>query len=218
METKLKILIVDDHPAIIEGYKSILQTIDVQISIDSVYNCEEAYAKITSPSNLYDVILLDVALPAYEQQQLHSGEEVALLVQKHLPKCKIIMLTSHAESFTLYNLIKKVNPNGLLVKSDFKPEELLIAFNEVLNGKTYHSITTRQSLKTLQLKEVYLDTLNRRIITLISKGIKTKNLPLHLGLSISAIDKRKVQIKEIFDIVKGTDEDIIREAKRNGFI
>lgn len=70
----------------------------------------------------------------------------------------------------------------------------------------------------MQLKEVYLDTTNRRIISLLAKGIKTKNLPIHLNLSISAIDKRKAQIKEIFNIEKGTDEDILREAKKNDFI
>jgi len=218
MNVPVKILIVDDHPAIIEGYKSIFSLSEHQISTDSAYDCEAAYKAITSPSNLYDMALLDVALPPFEPQQLHSGEEVALLLQKHMPKCKIIMLTSHADSFTLYNLIKKVNPNGLLVKSDFKPDELLLAFHKVLAGETYHSITAKQSIKTLQSKEVYLDTCNRRIISLIAKGIKTKNLPVHLNLSISAIDKRKAQIKEIFDIEKGTDEDIIREAKKNGFI
>lgn len=218
MDTVVKILIVDDHPAIIEGYKSIFSSSGRQVSIDAVHDCEAAYKTLTSKAKSYDVALLDVLLPPYEAQQLLSGEDLALVVQQQMRGCKIIMLTSHADSFTLYNLIKKVDPNGLLVKSDFKPDELLLAFQKVLEGKTYYSVTAQQSLKTLQAKEVYLDNCNRRIISLIAKGIKTKNLPAHLGLSISAIDKRKAQIREIFDIAKGTDEDIIREARRSGFI
>lgn len=53
---------------------------------------------------------------------------------------------------------------------------------------------------------------------LLSQGIQTKNLPDYLNLSKSAIDKRKVIIKEFFDIEKGNDEDILREARKQGFI
>jgi hypothetical protein len=35
---------------------------------------------------------------------------------------------------------------------------------------------------------------------------------------MSAIDKRKAQIKDFFCVQKGTDEDIIREAKKHGFV
>jgi len=218
MTQPTKVLIVDDHPAIVEGYKSIFSLSERLMSIESAYDCETAFNSIVAADKDYEVAILDVILPAFEQQNLYSGEELALLVKRQMPRCKIIMLTSHADSFTLYNLIKKVSPEGLLVKSDFKPDELLSAFDRVLEGETHYSVTVKQSLKTIQAKEVYLDTCNRRIISLIAKGVKTKNLPLHLNLSISAIDKRKAQIKEVFDLAKGTDEDIIREAKRNGFI
>lgn len=220
MESELKMLIIEDHPAMVEGYKSIFSSSirHNEIAIESAYDCEAAFEIITNGQVHFDIALIDIILPPFETQRLFSGDDVALLIKKHLPRCKIIMLTSHADSFTLYNLIKKVNPEGVLVKSDFKPDELLLAFDEVLKGDTHYSITVKQSIKMMQAKEMYLDTCNRRIIALLAKGIKTKNLPLHLNLSISAIDKRKAQIKEIFDIDKGSDEDIIREAKNNGFI
>lgn len=217
METPIRILIVDDHPAIIEGYKSIFLGSALHFEFANAYNCEDAYNIVCGQSK-YDVVLLDVALPAYVPQKLFSGEEVALMIKRETPTTKIIMLTSHADSFTLYNLIKRIGPEGLLVKSDFNPQELLEAFARVREGQTYYSATATRSLKVIQEKEVYLDTCNRRIIALIAKGIKTKNLPMYLSLSVSAIDKRKAQIKEIFNIEKGNDEDIIREARQNGFI
>lgn len=216
----IKMLIVDDHPAMVEGYKSIFSFSDwhEKMVVDSAYDCESAHRLITDGGMRYNVALLDIILPPFESEQLFSGEDLAMLIKNHMPSCKVIMLTSHADSFTLYSLIKRVNPEGVLVKSDFKPDELLLAFGQVLQGATYYSATVKQSLKTMYAKEIYLDTFNRRIITLLAKGIKTKNLPQHLNLSMSAIDKRKAQIKEIFNIDKGTDEDIIREAKSNGFI
>ena len=218
MRETIKILIVDDHPAMIEGYKSILALSKHDCEITAAFNCESAYQIVSNQKSTFDVFLLDVVLPAYEIQNLDSGEDLGVLIKKRFPESKIIMLTSHADSFTLYSLIRKVSPNGLLVKSDFVPEELLTAVDCVLEEETYYSQTAKHCLKIMQLKEVYLDTTNRRIISLLAKGIKTKNLPTHLNLSISAIDKRKAQIKEIFNIEKGTDEDILRESKKNGFI
>lgn len=218
MQQFIKILIVEDHPAMIEGYKSILSNSNYVAEIAVAYNCEAAYNILSKSNCTFDIFLLDVILPPYEPQNLFSGEDIGVLIRKNKPNSKIIMLTSHADSFTLYNIIRLINPEGLLVKSDFIPEELLKAFENVIRDEGYYSFTARLCLKSMQSKAVYLDNCNRRIISLLAKGIRTKSLPSHLNLSISAIDKRKAQIKEIFNIEKGTDEDILREAKKNGFI
>jgi two-component system, NarL family, response regulator NreC len=39
-----------------------------------------------------------------------------------------------------------------------------------------------------------------------------------LNLSKSSIEKRKMQIKDYLCIAKGTDEDIVRESRKLGFI
>jgi hypothetical protein len=62
------------------------------------------------------------------------------------------------------------------------------------------------------------DVLNKQIITLLSQGIKTKNIPNHLNMTLSAINKRKLKIKESLQIDKGDDEAIINEAKKIGII
>ena len=216
----MNILIVDDHPTMVEAYKEIVTALFEHnaFAIATAGNCEAAFRALNSPFAHFDLILLDVILPAYEAQQLFSGKDVALLAKNKLPNCKIVMLTSHSEKFVLYNIIERIKPDGLLVKSDFTPDELSYALVEVLSDQTYYSATVKQSLKNFQKQDFYLDTTNRQIISLLSKGIQTKNLPNHLGLSISAIDKRKVQIKIFFGVEKGTDEDIIREARDQKYI
>jgi two-component system, NarL family, response regulator NreC len=52
----------------------------------------------------------------------------------------------------------------------------------------------------------------------LAKGVKTKNMPDILHLSQSAIDKRKVILKNILGIEKGNDEDILNEARKQGLI
>lgn len=216
----IKILIVDDHPTMIEGYKSILNSnypTDT-LSIYIAHSCETAYHYITKINQPFDLVLLDLALPPYEPAKLASGEDLAVLIQKLWQDTKIMMLTSHTEAFILYNLIKKINPEALLIKSDFKSDEFLKAFESVLQGHIYYSQTAQLSIKEVGANHFGLDSYDRRIISLLAKGIKTKNLPEHLGITISAIDKRKAQIKLFFGIQKGNDEDIITEARKRGLV
>ena len=225
MQKKLKILMVDDHPSMIEGYKIILSynNLGLEIETTAAYNCESAYKIITNKNEsskiYFDLIFLDFSLPPYEQKNIMSGQDLAMLVKSHLPDTKIVMLTSHTEAILLYDLIRKVEPNGLLIKSDFSADELLSAFDKIMMGDIYHSITVSRNLKEILSKSSVLDQQNRQIISLLSQGIKTKNLPSYLNISLSAIEKRKVQIRDYFGIKNGgNDEDIIREAKILGLV
>lgn len=217
----MRILMVDDHPTQLDGYKIILAYNNQGIEIDATmaYNCKAAFEIITNPDTLaFDMVFLDLNLPGYPEELLKSGEDLAYLVKKYFPDAKIIMLTSHSESFVLYNIVKKIKPNAFLVKSDFGGEELLMAFDTVIKNETYYSETVTASIQELLSREEYLDTYNRQIITLLAQGVMTKNLPEHLNLSMSAVEKRKSQIKDYFCIEKGSDEDIVREARKLGFI
>ena len=223
MQTKLKILMVDDHPSMIEGYKIILSYNDLGFDIETfaAYNCETAFALITNRTkiNNFDLVFLDYSLPPYEKMNITSGQDLAQLVKGYLPKAKIVMLTSHTEAILLYDIIRKIRPDGLLIKSDFSAEELLSAFSKIMNGETYHSITVTQNLKGILSKSSVLDKQNRQIISLLAQGVKTKNLTNYLNLSLSSIEKRKVLIRDYFDIKNaGNDEDIIREAKKMGLL
>jgi two-component system response regulator NreC len=222
MQKKLKILMVDDHPSMIEGYKIILSynNLGLEIETTAAYNCESAYKIITNKSNkdYFDLVFLDYSLPSYEEMRLKSGQDLAILIKTHLPNAKIVILTSHTEAILLYDIISSVEPNGLLVKSDFSAEELLSAFDKIMKGEIYHSITVKHNLKEMFSQKNILDKQNRQIISLLAQGIKTKNLPNYLNISISAIEKRKVNIRYYFNLQKGNDEDIVREAKKLGLI
>lgn len=221
MKVALNILIVDDHTTMIEGYKSILSAqfkLDEELIITTALNCEMACKLITTSVVPYDIALLDMIIPPFDEMKMYSGEEIALLLQQKMPSCKIIMSTSYTEAFVLYNMIKKVNPAGVLVKSDYNSDEFLYAIRTIMIGEKYFSSTAKQSINEIYQENQYFDSYNRRIISLLAKGIKTKNLPQHLNITISAIDKRKAHIKDVFGIQKGTDEDIIREAKKRGLV
>ena len=213
---------IDDHPSMIEGYKSILSFNDLGLRIITTpaYNCESAYNIIdkTSVSEAFDFAFVDLSLPPYLEKKIKGGEDLALLIKNKFPDCKIVILTSHAEAFILDAIQKNIAPNGLLVKSDFTADEFLLAFEKIYNNHFYTSRTVVENIAELHEKSAFLYENNRKLITLLAEGVKTKNLPQRMNLSISAIDKRKAQIKYFFKIEKGSDEDIIREAKKHGLI
>ncbi len=217
----VKILMIDDHPSQIEGYKLILSynMLGVEIETTVAYNCESAYTIITTNEpNTFDIVFIDKNLPPFLEKNLKSGEDLSLLVRNYWPDTKIVILTSHAEAFLLYNIVKKIKPQGILVKSDFNADELLLAFEKIINEETYYSQTVKESIKELLSREQYLDNYNQQIIIMLSQGIRTTSIAEQLHLSKSSIEKRKVQIKDYLCITKGTDEDIVRESRKLGFI
>ena len=65
---EIKVLIVDDHPMIIEGYKNALLGInsdEMTLQIDTADSCDDAYSKIKNAATgtPYDVVFLDIKLP-----------------------------------------------------------------------------------------------------------------------------------------------------------
>ncbi len=217
---EVSVLMIDDHLPIIEGYKSILSynPYGYKLNIQTAFSCESAYDLISTTNISFDIVMVDYTLPSYEEKNIHCGADLVPVIREYLPYSKVMMLTSHSSSLLLLKLMNECNPEGLLVKSDFMAEDFLVAFDAIVKGENHYSSTIQDLRKEISEKAKVLDSYNQQIITLLSEGIKTKNLPDHLHLSKSAIDKRKVFIKEFFNIEKGTDEDIIREARKQGFI
>jgi DNA-binding NarL/FixJ family response regulator len=217
---RITVLMVDDHPPIIEGYKSILSFNPYGYDVNTVtaFSCEMAYTIITTTSTPFNVVFLDITLPPYPEKKINSGEDLVAIVREYLPNAKIIILTSHTESIVLHRLVAQLKPEGLLVKSEVLSEDFNIAFDTVIKGGSYYSATVSSLKLQSDGNAKTLDSYNTQIIEMLSKGIKTKTIQEQLHLSKSAVDKRKVAIKDYLGIDKGNDEDILREARKQGLI
>ena len=217
----IKILMVDDHPSMLEGYKIILgyNELGYELETTSVHSCEAAYEIITNPvkCNFFDLAFLDYSLPEYEEKNIRNGEDLGRLIKEYSPETKIAILTSHTESILLLDIIKKIDPEGILIKSDFSADELIKAFDLIVSGFKYYSQTVRAITREHNNVGV-LDHTNLKILKLISEGVKTKHLPPLLELSQSGVEKRKVQLKEFLQVIGGSDADIIRAAKKRGLL
>lgn len=225
MAEVLKVLMVDDHPLILEGYKSKLIEYfgplpDLRLVIDTAFDCQVAHERILDSvtNDFYDIAILDINLPPSKNGKILSGEDLGLEIQKLSPKTHIIVLTMYYDNLKLINILKNLNPAGFLIKSDVTPDEFLIAFNKVLKGDVHYSQTITRVTRKHIASNIVLDESDRSILYHLAEGIRTKDLADKVHLSLATIEKRKKMMKEIFAVENGGDLALINAARKMGFL
>jgi len=218
----MNILVVDDHPLTVEGYINALvgRPIEVyQPVFTKAHNCEEAYKtlkKTSSAKQLFDIAIIDKGLPSYPEKSILSGSDLAILTREMMPNCKIIMITAHTEVIIVYDMVKKVRPEGLLIKNDITPEILQDAVIEIMKGNLYQSIIVKICINEIWKKDLMIEDQNRQILLYLSKGFKIKELEEIICLTTSAIQKRIIRMKKVFDVKDNSN--LVKEAIKQGFI
>ena len=220
MEQTLSILMVDDHPMILEGYKNtLLQEKEFNTKIETATNCDAALEKLkTAEYNPYNLVFLDIKIPPCADGKILTGEDLGEYIKRKFPDTKIIILTMFSENIRLTNILNISNPDGFLIKSEVTPQELLQSVKEVMNGKNYYGKTISHLIKQQQNLHPVFDDYDRQILYHLSKGTKTRNLVDYVPLSLGAIEKRKRKIKEVFCISNGGDREILDKARELGFL
>lgn len=220
MNLKLHVLAIEDHAVVMESYHYMFRNLEhnhCELKFTKAEDCETGYKAISEhQADPFDVALIDYSIPQYDGQQLYNGADLAMLLREKMPNCKIILMTMHKEADIINNILDKINPEGFINKSDCSTEDLTHAFKEVLDGNVFYSKTISTYLKRRE-KGVVLEDVDVRIVLLLAKGIKNKNLGNYIPLSESAIEKRKYKIKRLLE-VDGNDDDLIHEARLQGFI
>lgn len=218
-----KILMIDDHPMIIEGYQNTILSVKThkqEFDIDIALSCDMAleYIQKSLKSKPYDILFVDIKIPPSSDGLITSGEDLAKHAREVLPDAKIIVLTMYNESYRIHNILKTINPEGFLIKSDLTSSELANAFLSILDKPPYYSSTVNSVLRKTITSNIFVDEKNRKILHLLSQGVKTKNLADYVSLSLSAVEKRKKQLKTLFSVNDGQDETLLKEAREKGFL
>jgi len=220
--TNKNILIVDDHPFIIDGYKNAITRYKPDIyeySFTQGKDCKTGYEIVTDPATKpFDVAFLDISMPVYEEKGIHSGEDLAKLIMEYMPNCKIILLTMYTELLKIKNIIDTISPAGLVIKNDLTFDELLFGFDIVLKNEIYYSHSVIKMANQNNNDMDGIDQFDKLILFHISKGTKTKDIPQYVPISLQAIESRKDNLKELFQLEEGSDVDLIKEAKNRGII
>jgi DNA-binding NarL/FixJ family response regulator len=218
---KNNILIVDDHPFIIQGYKNAITRYSpskYEFSIFEAKDCESAYNVVTDPDTVaFDIAFLDISMPPYEEKAIYSGEDLAKVILEKMPNCKIILLTMFTEFLKIKTILNTINPHGLVIKNDLTFDELLFAFDKVIKNERYYSESVLKMLDS-QEQTVEIDLFDKQILFHLSKGTKTKDIPQYIPISLNAIEVRKLNLKVLLKVPEASDIELVREARNIGLL
>ena len=218
----IKILVVDDHPMTVEGYINVLKSSNIDnviLNFEKAYDCESAYKSIVNAINIekpFDLVILDYNLPSFEELKINTGGDLASYIRKNMYDSKIIMITAHTEILIVYEMLKKVHPEGLVIKKEVTAINLITIVKTVLNDNKYISPIVKTVIADIWKKELMVEDFNRQILFYMSKGFRIKDIEDYIGLSTSAIQKRAILMKRVFDV--NDNSSLIREAIKQGFI
>ena len=215
MQKTITTLFVDKEPLYIDNYLNNITSFFNKVSINFITasNCEQAY-QIIIQKNTIDYLILDVQIEPYKTKKINCGYDLALFFKEKFPKAKIIFVTAINQGHKLNQIITKINPIGILHKCDINTPLLHEVFHKILEECTsYMTPTVNAIIKEYYKQQLFFDAIDLEIVRLLDQGIKTKNLPNYLGITLSAIEKRKTKIKEHILGKRGNDPDLIAAFK-----
>jgi DNA-binding NarL/FixJ family response regulator len=123
----VRILVVDDHPVVRQGLRSLLGFCAEWEIVDEA---EDGIDGVEKADRLQpDVVVLDVSMPGMD------GLEACRRIRKSVPKAEILMVTQH-DSPQMMREALVAGAKGYVVKSD-AARDLLAAVNAVSQHKFF---------------------------------------------------------------------------------
>ncbi|NIO40582.1 MAG: response regulator, partial [Burkholderiales bacterium] len=209
--SKLRVILVDDHAVVREGYRRLLErTPDIQVIAEAASG-EEAYRLICE--QLPDVAVLDISLPGL------GGIEVTRRVIARLPQQKILIFSMH-EDTVFSSRALQAGARGYVTKSA-APEVLIEAVRLVAAGKLYISQEMAQELAIQMIpgREKPIDALSARefeVFRLLVAGHTLQEISEIMHLSYKTVANYQSSIRQKLDV--SNTAQVVRIALNHGMI
>lgn len=212
--TKIRVLIVDDHPVVRRGLHSILTNMkDMQV----VGEAENAAQALERTSKLRpDVVILDIRMPG------SSGLHIIQSLKQVHPDVKILMLTSHDTDEYLFGSLSS-GAHGFLLKS-IAHEELPKVIRRVFRGE--RQLSPKLVGRVLGEFETYAKEMTRHkvglsesqldILRLIAEGYTNREIASKLHWSEITVKRKVSEILKRLDATTRTQA--VSEAMKKGLI
>jgi DNA-binding NarL/FixJ family response regulator len=210
----ISVLLVDDHPVVIEGLRTVLATAgDLSIAGEG----HDAAAAIELARTLKpDVILLDLRMPGA------SGVQAVRRLREVDSRSAVIILTSYGDQAYVRQALE-AGADGYLLKST-PPEQLITAIRAAARGRRQLSPELLDSVLTefsglareQTRRDADLSDEDREILKRAAEGATNREIGVTLGRSEIAIKKR---LQIIFAKLGAVDRaHAVAEAIRRGLI
>jgi len=215
MTAGTSILIVDDHPVVLDGLVLILSELIPEAKIVSASDGENASALVDAHLD-FDWIFLDIKLPDT------SGLDLLKIFEEKKLTAHTVILSSDSDS----NIIDKVfkqNASGFLSKS-FTRAELQKCIEVVESGQKYLPTDLMRELshfRKFALVERHrieskLTARQHETLLLIATGYTNREIAESCNIAESTVKSRVKSLMELFDADNRTH--CVHEAKRLSLI
>ena len=210
--SKPRVLLVDDHLLVLEGFRRILEG-----QYELVGAVEDGRALLDAAEKLQpDIVILDVSMP------LLNGIDAAAQLKKICPSTKIIIVTMHADREYIRSAFEAGASAYVLKRSAV--DELDQAIRAAVAGHSY--ITP---LITKDMLDVFLSTASdtpgetqrlttrqREVLQLLAEGRTAKEIANILNISSRTVEFHKSQILTQLNLQ--TTADLIKYALTHGIV
>ena len=215
VQSRIRILIADDHPVVREGLRSMLFTVDDMQVVGEASTGAEAVsqARVLQP----DVVLLDVRMPD------GTGLTVLDRVKAASPGSSVIVLTMHDNPDYISRAIKS-GAAGYVLK-EVGRQDLLTAIRTVVQPSAAPTplLLSKSQRAAVDASQVStsddipsLSPVERELLLLMSEGLNNKEISEQLRCSLGTV---KNYLQHIFSTLQVSDRTrAVVEAIRLGLI
>jgi len=202
----IKLLLVDDRPVVLEGWKRILaECPDIRV-VGEATSREELIAKMRAAEA--DVLLLDMSVAG------PGTFELLRQLKQERPETRVLVLSVDGQDPGAPQMLG-TGAAGYLPR-EHSPGELIAAIRKVARGAEYVSLTLARKF-VLQQRAVRerprYETLSHReyqVLCMFSSGRAFSEIAAELGLSRKTVSTYRSRI--LFKLRLATNADIIRYA------
>jgi len=210
MIRKLRIVLVDDHALVRQGFRMILnQEPDLEV-VGETGNGQDAVRLVEEVKA--DIAILDIAMPGM------NGVEVTRLLRQNSPQCKVLVLSMHRDAVYVRETLRS-GASGYILK-DCIDHDLLTAVRAVAAGQSFLSPeVARTVLEDYQQVEDPFDLLTareREVMQMLAEGKVAKEVATALDVSVYTVDAHRGRIMKKLGVKSSTE--LVRYAMRKGLI
>lgn len=200
-----KILLVDDHPLLLEGLARMISAEPGLGVCGMAGNVQEALSQVESLSP--DLVITDLTMPG------RNGLEFIKDLAAMHPEIPVIVLSMHDEMIYAERVLR-AGGRGYVMK-DTPPGNLLQAIRTVLGGGVFasqkvtnHLLKTLSSHKTSSRSGCPMQCLTDRemeVFELIGQAKSNHEIAMQLGISPRTLDAHRAHIREKLGLADGNE-------------
>ncbi|MBP9899994.1 MAG: response regulator transcription factor [Verrucomicrobiota bacterium] len=197
ISSKIKILIVDDHPVVRKGLLSCLAAKENLKIVGEAANGTEAIRLVKELAP--DIVLMDISMPEMD------GLAVTEALRKVASQAKVLILSMQNHRDAVLRIIK-AGARGYVLK-DAPTDELVHAIETVHRGEAYFSKPIAQIALNQYVADAddskpvaKLSERERQVLALIAEGKSNKEIAMHLGIGVRTIETHRERIMRKLDV------------------